>query len=82
MACRCKEKAKRIAKGAVGLTKAALGIDPASPDRVVQRLNICRRCRHFIQGKGYRGKERCKLCGCLLRAKVRINSEKCPEEKW
>jgi GDP-D-mannose 3', 5'-epimerase len=47
----------------------------ASSDVVDERLSICNVCEHYING-------RCKLCGCFMEAKVKINTAKCPARKW
>ncbi len=45
----------------------------------LQRLDVCNSCefRDAVQ-------ERCKACGCFLKAKARLVSAKCPlpEPKW
>lgn len=49
-----------------------------------ERLNICNNCKHNNNGI-------CKLCGCILKAKVRVDFplddngksiDGCPEQKW
>lgn len=39
------------------------------------RLNICKSCENNIAGV-------CNQCGCLLAAKTRSLSEKCPQNYW
>lgn len=77
----------QIAKGAVGLAKAALKINPSSVPVYKSRLRICWECPEsqpmvsagvIIIGK----KERCGECGCLIKAKAAIQSEQCPLKKW
>ena len=50
----------------------------------VERLSVCRECKHNKKGI-------CKLCGCVIKAKVRVkylldeemkSIEGCPERKW
>lgn len=45
-----------------------------------QRMEICRRCPHRTESPV----ERCRLCGCVLRAKTAIATERCPQEprRW
>jgi hypothetical protein len=39
------------------------------------RLKICGTCEFAKAGF-------CKKCGCILAAKTRVKTEKCPENKW
>ena len=70
---------RRILHGAVGIAVAVTGLDPAEPELVQRRMAICGECEHskFKPGK-------CDLCGCLLGAKIRLASEKCPDDpaRW
>jgi hypothetical protein len=66
---------ERMARGMVGLGKAAMGIDKA-PRRVVEfRLSVCQACPHHDDGK-------CGACGCWLGAKTKIAGEACPIGSW
>lgn len=65
----------RFAKGAGGLLKAALHIDPAPPEMIEERKAICAQCPEWTGRK-------CRKCGCWTGAKIRINGEKCPLGKW
>ena len=40
-----------------------------------ERMRICRKCDHYLRGK-------CVLCGCVLKAKTKMDTEKCPIDKW
>lgn len=65
----------KVAHGAAGLAKYALGIDAASPETKQARWNICKDCEfHKLW--------RCQSCGCVVSAKISIASESCPENKW
>jgi hypothetical protein len=44
-----------------------------------QRMSICGDCEHLKKGIAI---SRCNLCGCILGAKARMKSEKCPLGKW
>lgn len=44
------------------------------------RLKICNTCPELLQN--VKPLERCKLCGCVMRAKVLIPSAKCPKGLW
>jgi hypothetical protein len=48
-------------------------------DKAHRRLEICKRCPLFNDGwcdKSRGG------CGCWLRAKVQIDGESCPKQRW
>ena len=40
-----------------------------------ERMDICKKCEHYAKGK-------CVLCGCILSLKTKMDSERCPIEKW
>lgn len=40
-----------------------------------RRISICKSCEQFT------GKT-CKLCGCFIRLKARLETEHCPIKKW
>lgn len=44
-----------------------------------QRLNICDACPHKIK---MLKQDVCDLCWCVLDAKVRVEDEKCYNNKW
>lgn len=44
------------------------------------RLEICRKCDKLKVGVMFG--ERCGKCGCILKSKVTVESEKCPDGKW
>ena len=48
-----------------------------SSEILSQRLEICNKCEHHSNG-------RCKLCGCMLRWKRTLATEKCPDKpsRW
>ena len=77
-------------KGAVGLAKAALGIDAAPPAAVAERRDACRGCdrasrnpspRH-VAARGLTTLSRCAECGCFIAAKTQLAGETCPLGKW
>lgn len=45
--------------------------------RFKQRFSICQICPRFFKPTG-----QCKECGCFMRIKARIPSQKCPIGKW
>ena len=48
-------------------------------DMQKRRLDICKKCDHKMK---YMGTEICDLCGCILKSKASIESEKCLMNKW
>ena len=48
-----------------------------APEGVAKsRMAICQKCEHFSAVK------MCKVCKCLMPAKVHIAASQCPEGKW
>jgi len=66
---------ERIAHGASGLAKAALGIERADDATIAERYALCMTCDRNALGV-------CTECGCLCAAKMRVAGEACPEGKW
>lgn len=50
------------------------------PSYGARRLKICRKCDRMKTGAVLG--ERCGKCGCILKSKVAVESEKCPDGKW
>ena len=48
-------------------------------DEMKRRLDICKMCEHNIK---YMGAHICDQCGCILKSKASIESEKCLMNKW
>ena len=46
-------------------------------DVYITRLTICKSCNNFNHEKWT-----CKICGCYLDKKAKMNTENCPESKW
>ena len=46
-------------------------------DEYINRLTICKNCNNFNHEKWT-----CKICGCYLDKKAKMNTENCPEGKW
>jgi hypothetical protein len=86
----CCDGAKKIVKGAMGLTKAALAIDQVSDGEKLRRRDICRDCpqatrnqhRLHLSTKGLTACSMCKVCSCNIKAKTSLVTEHCPESKW
>ena len=49
----------------------------ASQDTVRNRKDICAVCEYFDEKRN-----RCKKCGCMLRAKTAFLGARCPVGKW
>ena len=84
MSCACNQTVNRIAHGAVALVKVALRVDVASDEIIASRLAECVKCPHRIVGEPDKLApfSRCKKCWCLVKVKVRLADEKCPDSKW
>jgi hypothetical protein len=79
--CEPPQGRQRLFRGAVGITKAVLGIQTLRPLEVYRRREICRTCEFFNSSK--RGfTDRCSKCGCFLTAKTVLEEERCPVGKW
>jgi len=79
----CGECAKKLARGVVGLTKAALNINVAPDDVIEQRRATCRACEFASPCTSNPLRFcTCTACGCVLKAKTKIASESCPKGKW
>jgi hypothetical protein len=76
-------KSETLIRGAVGLAKAATGIDRADRATIATRRARCQACPEAVPCVGNIGKRCvCQQCGCLIRAKTALASEKCPLGKW
>ena len=71
----------------IGLPKLS---EEASKSEASRRLSICLKCPLLSSKTGLKGSfpwfrakgNTCEACGCLVRAKVLLNGEKCPEGNW
>jgi hypothetical protein len=64
-----------LVRGAVGVAKAALGVQAAPTEVVRARWAACLACEDHDCGK-------CSACGCFTGAKVRVAGESCPRGAW
>ncbi len=64
-----------MVRGAVGVAKAALGVQAAPVEVVRARWAACLACAEHDCG-------RCIACGCFTGAKVRVAGESCPRGVW
>lgn len=76
-----------VAHGAIGLAKAALRIDRTPPSLMELRVRQC--IGHPTGGEdaiepcpSFRAGFLCTECGCVVAAKLRIESETCPLNRW
>jgi hypothetical protein len=70
----------RVAHGAAGLYKAAVGRDRAAEEVIAARRATCDACEHAAKLLGI--VKECGLCKCSIRAKTALASERCPAGKW
>ncbi len=75
LATQAQNFAKAIGRsaGAIVTCKEVLVREPEREER----LRICRACERFEPRR-----TRCKECGCMLKAKLRMATETCPIGKW
>ena len=75
-----RQAARHIARGTVGLAKAAVGLDKADGITMIKRWAICESCASSVKTAGI--VQTCAQCHCMLRAKIRLARERCPLNKW
>ena len=77
-------------RGVAGLGKAAVGADPVSEQVLAERQEGCRVCEQatgkvMTRIEGFEVLSvgsRCRKCQCLISAKTRVGSERCPLGVW
>ena len=54
-------------------------IDLIVADKITasKRFDICKECPYFKSKFS-----RCSICGCFMKAKIRVSGAKCPIDKW
>jgi len=52
----------------------------ADENTILHRIDLCSSCPEYITGSF--GTERCGICGCGMKLKVRIAAASCPIKKW
>jgi len=88
MACPCKNKQKlppvttqiANAASAVGrVVKAVIKNEQiiAAESLCNERIEACKQCRRYIRRSG-----RCMECGCFVKPKASLLTEKCPKNRW
>ena len=70
----------RTALGAAGRFLAS-GFAPTPPDILAEREATCRACPEW-DAEALNATGRCRKCGCLTWAKIRMATEACPLGKW
>jgi len=70
----------KLASGAAGLAKSAVGVDRAAETVIESRRAICNACPNARVTLGVF--QQCGLCGCLTAAKTTLAGEECPAGKW
>ena len=78
--------AARAASFIAAAAKAAMGVLStgklvAAPDVRSERMAVCEACPNFQASEGALG-ARCSVCGCFLKAKTALITQRCPENKW
>ena len=46
-------------------------------EKAAERLNICKSCDRIIKVT-----LTCKECGCFMKVKTKLETSKCPKNKW
>jgi hypothetical protein len=71
-------EATKIARSAMKTVKDISKKPGLAPESTIQnRRDICAVCEYFDDKRN-----RCKKCGCMLRAKTAFLGAKCPISKW
>lgn len=76
---------KQIIDGTVGILTSNLPNYQAQKDIIYHRLDVCRTCPHLDDSVNKITKKpnfKCGVCGCFLKAKTKLEKEKCPKGFW
>jgi hypothetical protein len=57
------------------------GFELVDEETLANRMEICKGCE-FWDTSGFVGTGKCKKCGCSTQAKLRMDTSKCPIDKW
>jgi hypothetical protein len=84
MCCNGKNKTglAHLAHGAVGLTKAIVGIYRAPAAGNEARRAICQQCDRATRHKDGVRVRRCLECSCWIKQAIKVASKDCPLGKW
>jgi len=69
-------------KGVVGLTKHKMGVGLVNKEEFERRLEKCKTCEYLKNYNEDLKKTKCGVCGCFIRPKLSLKSEKCPKRLW
>jgi hypothetical protein len=69
-------------KGAIGLSKHKMGIGLVDKNIFNERLEICKYCEHIKNYNIELERTKCGICGCYIRPKLSLKTEKCPLNQW
>ena len=74
---------RRLVRGAIGISKSMLGMGVAPPNVQKKRMELCQECPKAVRCAPHAPPVCfCKACGCYLKHKTRLKSERCPMGKW
>jgi hypothetical protein len=73
------QMAAKVTSSALSWVKGGFALTPAA--QVEERMAICKPCNYY-DADGFGGSGRCLNCGCLIPAKIRLATERCPLSKW
>lgn len=73
---------KQIAKGIYGILKSKLNLDPVTDSLAYNRMSVCYTCESIEVKNDDLRNSKCSECGCWLKYKINLKSEKCPLDKW
>jgi hypothetical protein len=66
---------KRFFRFIIALIKYIIWGNRVSSDKYNSRMSICNQCDQKCGDK-------CCICGCYLKKKLKWSTESCPENKW
>lgn len=73
------QMATSVATSAFNWAKSGFALAPEA--EVERRMEICKPCNQY-DAAGFGGAGRCLNCGCMIPAKLRLATERCPLAKW
>jgi len=71
------ENFDKYIRGIKGISKAVLNIGTVDKEAQLERIKICKKCKYLSEDK-----KKCKVCGCFIVYKTKLESESCPKGKW
>lgn len=76
---------EQIIHGTIGIVSSKFDKFNVAEDEAIKRLDICKDCPSLIVKRNRLTNSdtfKCGMCGCLLSAKTKLKSEKCPKGHW